>query len=190
MPNTHVPAAGEAMPAAHPAFALPPETATAGRTEAVAHFGARTAADIETAPAATPANEIDRRLFLRSVPAALAVGAVITAPAVAEEFQTVATPIKAWSDFVASFADLVPDGARVQIFGSSNSCRAVLLQTFMEPVRPGRLDRMFPVEWIVASYRLTPEGLYPDFSRRGRSADDMRLGPVPAHVRLHGEDPV
>ena len=100
---------------------------------------------------------ITRRAALAGLVTAPAV-AIPGAAAVTEELQTVATPIKVWSDFIASFADIVPDGARVFIYGSRNNCRVEFLQTFMEPLRPGRPDRMFPVERLVASYRLTPEG--------------------------------
>jgi hypothetical protein len=110
---------------------------------------------------------ITRRAALAGLVTAPAV-AIPGAAAVTEELQTVATPIKVWSDFIASFADLTPDGARVNISGGQNSCRVEFLQTFMEPLRPGRLGRVIPVEWIVASYRLTPngwesEGQYPVF---------------------------
>ena len=94
----------------------------------------------------------------RAALAGLASVPAVAIPAAAGELQAAAAPGKAWSDFIASFADIVPDGARVFIYGSRNNCRVEFLQTFMEPLRPGRPDRMFPVERLVASYRLTPEG--------------------------------
>jgi hypothetical protein len=92
----------------------------------------------------------------RAAIAGLACVPAVAIPAAAGELHA-ATPIKAWSDFIASFADIVPDGVRVVIGGSLSHCRVQFLQTFMEPLRPGRPE-LFPVEWIVASYRLTPEG--------------------------------
>lgn len=100
---------------------------------------------------------ITRRHFLRNTAATGAVGAIIAAPAAVEAALPESPAMDCWNTLIASLGDRVPDGSRVQIFGNSSAARAVIMKTGIEQVRP---NLALPVERIVASYRLRPEGWF------------------------------
>jgi|GEM_PF-5129311 len=110
--------------------------------------------------------KLTRRLFLKRATPALAVGAAMTAPVVAAA--RLPTPSTAWADLLSSLDGLVPEGARIQVFGSAKHCRVEFLQTFMEPISPKQPGQM-PVEWITGSYRLTENGWESEGRYHGRA---------------------
>ncbi|SFU21039.1 hypothetical protein [Mesorhizobium sp. YR577] len=98
---------------------------------------------------------ITRRLLLRNTVAATAVVATAAAPVAAETAQQNNPAMDHWAAFIASLGERAPAGSRIQIFGGAKHVRAEIMVTSIEQVHP---KVAMPVERIVASYRLRPEG--------------------------------
>ncbi|HEV7415058.1 MAG TPA: hypothetical protein VGN98_02805 [Tianweitania sediminis] len=103
---------------------------------------------------------ITRRSLLGGLAAA-----TVTTPAVAVPILPTSakrTPQEAWAAFVATLDGMIPEGDRLQVFGSATCVRAEIYHTEIEQVHPR--VRM-PVERIVASYWMNDgvwqsEGVY------------------------------